>query len=553
MRTYLNGTDNSGSLDLSGSQDFSGPVIVSPRAVGRPFLASDMRTIYGYPSVPTTNVVVGVISLGGTLTGNIDVNGMLTGGDVQNYWASLNMTSIPAVKVVRINGSVLDPSDILSTTENTIDVQMVGACCPTSKLTIVLYYYNQYTTNNDAFYGVFSYAINTPVTIPGLGAVKPSIISCSWGAPENLFSSIELNKYNTLFATAVAAGITITTAAGDHGSSNGTSGTITDFPTSSPNVISCGGTHLVCRNQDASGNYIYTGATETTWSWSNIFRDGTGGGVSSFFNGPPFPRANSQKRQVPDLSLVADPDTGVQFTINGRSQIIGGTSIVSPAIAGLAACLPRAPKGLLSKLYALPSTAFFDITVGSNGAYAAGPGFDNCTGLGSVNGANFVPGYTALITSPVTSASITGTPSVLVGATRQLTAPASWWFSSNPAVATVVDGLVTGITAGSVAISVTTKDGLFTSSIPFTVTTNMPSLRISVTPTGTAITNIFLRRNTAIRLHSVSTIGSVTWTSSNLNVATVMDGFVRSRSRIGSTVVTATSGSQRASITVQVK
>ena len=565
LSTYLNGTDNAGSLDLSGSLDVSGRVIVSTRSVGRPFRASDIRTIYRYPPVPTSNVVVGVISLGGTLTGNIDINGMLTNGDVQAYWRSLGMTSLPAVKVVRINGSVLDPSDSISTIENTIDVQMVGACCPTSRLTIILYYYNQYTTNNDAFYGTFSYAINTPVSIPGLGMVKPSIISCSWGASENLFTAIDLNKYNTLFAVAASSGITITTAAGDHGSSNGTTGTVTDFPTSSPNVVSCGGTNLVCPNQDASGNYIYTGATETTWSWSNVVRDGTGGGVSSFFNGPPFPRDSSQKRQVPDLSLVADPETGVQFLINGISQIIGGTSIVSPAIAGLAACLPRAPKGLLSKLYALPSSAFYDITVGNNGAYNAGPGFDNCTGLGSVNGANFVPAYTALITSPVTSARITGTVTAIVGATSQLTSSPSWWFSSNPAVATVTNGLVRGIAAGSTNISVTTKDGFFTTSTPFAVTTVIPpSLRISTTPGGPAITNIILRRNASITLHTVPTniLGPVTWTTSNVNLAIVdpnghialdKSAIVRIRNRIGSVLITAICGALSASVVISVR
>lgn len=549
--------DISGCSDISGALDVSGRALVSPRAVGRSFLASDIRTIYGYPPVPTTNVVVGVISLGGTLTGSIDANGILTGGDVQNYWRSLGMTSLPTVKVVRINGSALDPSDVLSTTENTIDVQMVGACCPTSKLTIVLYFYNQYTTNHDAFYGAFSYAINTPVSIPGLGAVKPTIISCSWGASENLFTNSELDRYNTLFAAAAASGITITTAAGDYGSSNGTSGTVTDFPTSSPNVVSCGGTHLICRNQDASGNYIYTGATETTWGYSSS--SGTGGGISKYFNGPPYPLSGSQKRHVPDLSLVADPNTGVQFTINGTSQIIGGTSIVSPAIAGLAACLPNAPKGLLKKLYALPSTAFYDITAGSNGAYSAGLGYDNCTGLGSVNGAIFVPQYNNLITSPITplSVGITGTLTALVGATSQLSSSAQnvWWSSSNSGVATVTGGLVRGIAAGSTIISTVTKDGFFTSSVSFRVTSTLPpSLILSTSPNGNAISGLLIRRHRTVMLYATTTLTTtpVIWSTSNVNIATVSNGVIRAGFRNGQVIIRATCGTLRASVSISV-
>jgi subtilase family serine protease len=528
---------------------------VNPRTPGRRFLASDIRSIYSYPPVPTTNVVVGVISLGGTLTGNIDANGILTGGDVQRYWTALGMTSQPTVKIVRINGSPMDATDTTSTIENTIDVEMVGACCPTSRLTIIFYFYNQYRTNVDAFYGVFSYAINTPVTIPGLGAVKPSIISCSWGAPEVQFSSTSLAQYNSLFASAAAAGVTITAAAGDHGSSNtvGTdpNGNFVDFPASSPNVVSCGGTHLICPSRDFLGNYIYNGATETTWAWSNTYKDGTGGGISTMLNGPPFPVAGRQRRSVPDISLVADPDTGVSFLIKGANMIVGGTSIVSPAIAGLVACLPRAPKGFLTKLYALPSLAFNDITVGSNGGFTASSGYDACTGLGSVNGDVFTPKYNTLITSPARSVSITGALTALAGTTRQLTASvASWWATSNPAVATVVNGLVTAVSAGSAIITATSRDGFFTASVSFTVTAPLPPfLRISASPGGASVSNIRMRRNTRVLLYSSS---PATWTTSNVNVASVSNGLVIASIRPGLAAITATLGTLRATVTVQV-
>jgi kumamolisin len=51
------------------------------------------------------------------------------------------------------------------------------------------------------------------------------------------------------------------------------------------------------------------------------------------------------------------------------------------------------PVGYLNPLvYNLPAKAgaFHDITVGNNGAYKAGAGWDACTGLGSPDGAKLM-------------------------------------------------------------------------------------------------------------------------------------------------------------------
>jgi len=545
---------------------------VESSVASRSFLASDIRTIYSYPAVPTNNVYVGVISVGGTLTGTIDpTTGILTGGDVQAYWTSLGIAAEnqPVVRVVKLGGSELDPTDNSSTAENTLDVEMIGACCPTSKLTIIFYFYNQYTTpaNIDAFYGAFSSAINTPVNVNG-AIVKPSIISCSWGASENMFTQSELTSYNTLFANARSSSITITCAAGDYGSSNGTSGTITDFPSSSPNVVSCGGTTLVCPNQDAFGNFVYTSATETTWSLSR--GSGTGGGVSSFFSGPPFPRPGSRARQSPDLCLVADPATGVKFLVRASPVVYGGTSIVAPAIAGLIACTGSPVKGLISKLYALPSASFYDVTVGTNGAYSASAGYDNCTGLGSVKGSIFVPNLAALVANPVTTVTISGTLSILSGATTQLTAITNanatnknvTWFSSSTAATVSATGLVTGISVGSSIITATTLDGFLTSSVAITVASSTPApapvpvpvgpvIRISTFRNGPSISSLSMRRNTTIILYSNLT--PIIWESSNPSIASIQNGIMFARIFRGTTTITARSGSQTASLLVTVQ
>jgi kumamolisin len=188
--------------------------------------------------------------------------------------------------------------------------------------------------------------------------------------------------------------VTVTVSAGDNGSTDGaTDGKQhVDFPASAPHALACGGTTL-----EASGTQI---SSETVWGTQN---DGaTGGGVSDVFAIPSYQASaaipvnvDNRKpgRGVPDVAGDADPQTGYTIRVDGADETIGGTSAVAPLWAGLIALLNqalRAPLGFAQpRLYALlGSTAFHDITNGSNGSYSAGPGWDACTGLGSPAGSN---------------------------------------------------------------------------------------------------------------------------------------------------------------------
>ena len=98
-------------------------------------------------------------------------------------------------------------------------------------------------------------------------------------------------------------------------------------------------------------------------------------------------------RGVPDVAAVADPETGVVvMRIDGQNlEPIGGTSAAAPIWAALIARLNQglnARCGFLNQvLYTkFPTGVLQDITVGNNGAYSAGPGWDACTGLGSPDG-----------------------------------------------------------------------------------------------------------------------------------------------------------------------
>jgi len=199
--------------------------------------------------------------------------------------------------------------------------------------------------------------------------------------------------------------VTVLVAAGDDGSSDGVDdgNAHVDFPASSPHVLACGGTRLSASGATISSEVVWNGGAS----------DGaTGGGISDVFGLPVWqqsakvpPSANSGGRVgrgVPDVAGDADPQTGYDTIVDGSSGVIGGTSAVAPLWAALVARLnqhAQQPAGFLNAtLYANPG-AFNDITSGNNGAYAAGPGWDACTGLGSPNG----PRLAALLDPPAAS------------------------------------------------------------------------------------------------------------------------------------------------------
>jgi subtilase family serine protease len=130
---------------------------------------------------------------------------------------------------------------------------------------------------------------------------------------------------------------------------------------------------------------------------------GSGGGISLYEPEPAYQQGvqSTGSRTTPDVSLVADPATGVwiadpyNLDPNNPFEIVGGTSVSAPAWAGLFALVNqgRAAAGELSlnsvtptdaqqALYMLPQIDYNSITSGSNG-YAASTGYNLVTGLGT--------------------------------------------------------------------------------------------------------------------------------------------------------------------------
>lgn len=192
-----------------------------------------------------------------------------------------------------------------------------------------------------------------------------SYVSNSWGGSE--FSGE--NSYDSHF---LQSGVAFFVAAGD-------AGTPAEYPSSSPNVISVGGT-LLTFNSDG------TLANETGWT--------SGGGGCSVYESATSAQSGfatygqvncSGSRATPDVSLDADPNSGAAvydgskyYGQTGWYQV-GGTSLSSPMWAARAAD----SGALVNSAYVYGSSITFrDITSGNNGSPCL-VGFDLCTGRGS--------------------------------------------------------------------------------------------------------------------------------------------------------------------------
>ena len=128
------------------------------------------------------------------------------------------------------------------------------------------------------------------------------------------------------------------------------------------------------------------------------------------------------------------------------------------------------------------------------------------------------------------------------------------WTSSNANVATVTNGVVKGISAGTAIITATTKDGNFTDTCEVTVTQNaVTGIRISEKLIDLGMG--YKKQITATVMPDDATDKSVEWTSENPEIAAVSDNGTITGKSYGRTVVTATTtdGGYTAKCVVRVK
>src|SRR5919202_230925 len=253
-------------------------------------------------------------------------------------------------KVNQTGGKKYPRTDSGWALEIALDVEWAHAIAPSAKILLV-------EANTNSFTNLLA--------AEDYAKTHAQYVSNSWGGSE--FSGEA--SYDSHF---VQTGVSFFVSAGDNG-------TPAEYPSSSPNVISVGGTTL---NFDASGGL----AGETGWSGSGgrgtLHEAATGAQINS----PTFGQVNcGTSRGTPDVSLDADPASGVSVYDSTPYQgqtgwwRVGGTSASSPMWAARSAALGSVVN---SPFVYGNSISYRDITSGNNGL-AALAGYDLVTGLGS--------------------------------------------------------------------------------------------------------------------------------------------------------------------------
>jgi subtilase family serine protease len=357
------------------------------------------------------------------------------------------------------NNSGSDPGWAL---ETALDVEWAHAIAPGA--TIILSVANS-SSSVDLLNAVDA-AVNAGATV----------VSMSWGGPEfNGMASYDghFNRPNVTFMA-----------------SSGDSGAGVEWPAASPYVVAVGGTTL---HLDSNGNRT----SETAWS-------GSGGGASSVYSQPAYQSGwqTSGRRGVPDVSLVADPSTGVLVydSINGGWFIVGGTSASAPQWAGLVALanelransgstpissfnntLYPLARGGTSIPYTVNPAYLYDVTQGNNGGYNAGATYDFVTGLGSAVANALVPALAPSTLNP--NFAISATP-----ASQTITAGGNASYlvsvSSVGGFSSSVGLTVSGLPGATASFSPQSINGSGSSTLTIATSSSTPAGSYTVTITG---------------------------------------------------------------------
>jgi uncharacterized repeat protein (TIGR01451 family) len=369
-------------------------------------------------------------------------------------------------------------------TEEALDVEWAHAIAPDANIIL-------FEAATDSSSDLMT-AVNTARSYAGV-----SVVSMSWSGSDGAES-----QYDPDFTTPSGhIGVTFLAATGDNGAPNPEG-----YPAYSSNVIGVGGTTLNVNGTSYDG--------ETGWS-------GSGGGQSAYETEPSYQTAvqSSGSRESPDVSLDADPDSGVYVYDSygsGGWTDVGGTSVATPCWAGLMAIVNQArvavgsptlnpygnPTQALTLLYGLagsskdynPSGDFNDITSGSNGEYTAAAGYDMVTGIGSPVADLLVP---ALAPVPGPNLAVTCThvgnfrPGD-VGDTYTITVTNSGTVATSGTV-TLVDSLPSALTATSLAgsgWSVNLATLTATCNTPLAPGASYPALTLTVNVASNAPSNV---------------------------------------------------------------
>ncbi len=403
---------------------------------------------------------------------------------------------------VILNGT--DPGDLGSGEdgEADLDVEWSGAVAKNATIKFVV---SKSTASTDGVDLSAQYIVNNNLA---------PVMSTSFGLCEAQMSAAENLFYNNLWSQAASQGITSFVSTGDSGVAGCSSGSATSGSgkginglASTPYNVAVGGTQF----SDGAGGYWgsanvnYASALgyipEVAWNESGSVSGGSGlwatsGGASSIYAKPTWQVAPGVpadgKRDIPDVSLTASSYDGYLVQTQGALYVIGGTSAASPSFAGLMALIVQKTgqrQGNANiRFYQLGAAqyngagpaVYHDATSGSNTVpgvtgYSCTVGYDQATGLGSVDATALAANWAVVATPDFTVTVSPASVSVVQGGSASTTVTNAVVGGYSSAVSFSVAGLPAGSTA---TLSSATLAAPGSGSVTLTLATT------SVTPTG---------------------------------------------------------------------
>ncbi len=256
---------------------------IDERPQARPHLrpSSDAATATSYtpPQVAAAYDFPSGATGSGQTAAILELGGGFSQTDLNAYFKSLDLTT-PSVTAVGVDGGTNSPgTDPDSDGEVMLDIEVLGSVAPGAK--IVVYF----APNTDqGFIDALSTAVHDTSN-------KPSVVSISWGGPEDSWTQQARTQMEQILTEAAALGVAVTVASGDNGSTDGVNDgkQHVDFPASAPHALGCGGTTLHIANGQIS--------SETVWNELPSHGAG-GGGISIEFPVPSYQTSTKMPTNV---------------------------------------------------------------------------------------------------------------------------------------------------------------------------------------------------------------------------------------------------------------
>ncbi|HEV2538987.1 MAG TPA: S53 family peptidase [Frateuria sp.] len=426
----------------------------NPTATGVPgsYTVGDVANFYDINPLYAKGVTGKGATIGIVTLSNFDP------ADAQAYWDGIGLVTKPhRIKQVHVNGGGAING---GSGETALDVEQSGGLAPKADIIV----YDAPNTSGD-FVAAFAQAVSDNCadsisTSWGLPEIfNFAALNVNGASDTDTTDAGDLRAFHQVFLEAAVQGQSVFAASGDSGAYDTVRGLghgdgpgqfsaplTVDSPASDPFITAAGGT-TTPYSYSFSGGPVESIKRESVWGWDyiqnyfdtnfgpsriDLFSVGGGGGVSVYWQTPFYQQftygvRRSEKKQalvfndpkagpttllklpghfrgrnVPDLALNADPETGylvVSTTDGGVVSGNGGTSFVAPQLNGISALLTQSAGHRVGfwnpQVYFLQNvfgygkySAFDSVRDGDNWFYYGKPHYTPGAGIGTLDVAN---------------------------------------------------------------------------------------------------------------------------------------------------------------------